>query len=92
MLGVRILGVKEDSLWNDLGIDNGDLITESGGKLIDSPQASVDLLNELESADSINLRIKTTEGRERFVDWTAPPPPSNPPLTPTGGTTPVTYG
>ena len=75
MLGVRIIGIKEDSLWNDLGIDNGDLIIESGSQLIDSPQASADLLNELGSAEAIHLRIQTTEGRQRFIDWQAPAPP-----------------
>lgn len=75
MLGVSIANVAEGSFWEELGIDSGDLVIESQGAPIDSPQASVDLLNELERAEQIRLRIRTTEGRDRWIDWDAPEPP-----------------
>jgi len=75
MHGVQIQGVREDSFWGELGIDSGDLIIEQDGRLINSPQASVDLMNYLERSATIRLKIRTTEGNDRWIDWEAPQPP-----------------
>lgn len=58
-----------------MGIDFDDLIIEMAGELIDNPQTSVDLLNYLEASETIRLKIRTPEGRDRWIDWDTPTPP-----------------
>ena len=45
------------------------------GDPIDSAQASVDLLNYVESSPVVHLKIRTGEGRDRWIDWEAEPAP-----------------
>ena len=75
MLGVSIRGVKPGSFWEELGIESEDRIVEIDGAPIDTPQASVDMMNVLERDPRIRLRILTKEGRDRWISWDAPEPP-----------------
>lgn len=74
-LAVSIRGVAPGSFWEELGIRSEDQVVELDGEPVDSPQASVDLMNALERSDRIRLRLRTKEGRDRWISWDAPPPP-----------------
>ena len=73
--GVEISQVSPGSFWQELGIDDGDVILELNGKLIDSPAASVELMNQFSRGYVLNLRIRTREGVERFIDYRTPARP-----------------
>jgi hypothetical protein len=40
--------------------------------MIDSPEASVELMNQFSRGYVLNLRVRTAEGRERFIDYRTP--------------------
>ena len=70
--GVQISNVTPGSFWEELGIEEGDIILELNGELIDTPAASVKLMNEISRAYVLNLRLQTLEGNQRFIDYRTP--------------------
>ena len=73
--GVEVSGVAPGSFWDELGIDDGDVILELNGQLINSPAASVELMNQFSRGYVLNLRLRTAEGNERFIDYRTPAEP-----------------
>jgi membrane-associated protease RseP (regulator of RpoE activity) len=72
--GVQISNVSPGSFWEELGIDDGDVIVELNGELINTPAASVQLMNQISRGYVLNLRLRTAEGEERFIDYRTPEP------------------
>ena len=70
--GVEISNVVPGSFWDELGVGDGDVILELNGELIDSPAASVELMNQFSRGFVLNLRLRTAEGLERFIDYRTP--------------------
>ncbi|MDG2334830.1 MAG: hypothetical protein P8Q97_11450 [Myxococcota bacterium] len=70
--GVEISAIEAGSFWEDLGVDEGDVVVELNGQMIDSPEASVELMNQFSRGYVLNLRVRTAEGRERFIDYRTP--------------------
>jgi general secretion pathway protein C len=57
MVGVRLNQVKPDSLYDQIGIESGDIIKALNGIEIDSPQASSRLLTEFARADEFEIEL-----------------------------------
>lgn len=55
--GFKIAGVRRGSLGHKLGLRNGDVLTEVGGKTIDSIDDALSLLPLLRSASNVNLTL-----------------------------------
>ena len=70
--GVQISNVTPGSFWEELGVEDGDIILELNGELIDTPAASVKLMNQMSRGYVLNLRLRTPEGNERFIDYRTP--------------------
>jgi S1-C subfamily serine protease len=70
-----VSGVAPGSFWDELGIDDGDVILELNGELINTPAASVELMNQFSRGYVLNLRLRTAEGNERFIDYRTPSEP-----------------
>ncbi|MDE0886511.1 MAG: hypothetical protein OSB70_13380 [Myxococcota bacterium] len=70
--GVEISAIEAGSFWEDLGVEEGDVVVELNGQMIDSPEASVELMNQFSRGYVLNLRVRTAEGRERFIDYRTP--------------------
>lgn len=70
--GVQILEVEPGSFWQEIGVESHDTIVELNGELIDSPNATVALMNALSRGYVLSLRIRDTDGRERFIDYRTP--------------------
>jgi membrane-associated protease RseP (regulator of RpoE activity) len=70
--GVQVSHITPGSFWQELGIDEGDVILELNGELIDTPAASIDLMNQFSRGYVLNVRLRTIEGRERFIDYRTP--------------------
>lgn len=61
MVGVRLNQVKPGSLYDEVGIESGDVIQSLNGIEIDSPQASSRLLTEFARADEFTIELADGE-------------------------------
>jgi len=73
--GVQISNIAPGSFWEELGVEDGDIILELNGEVIDTPAASVNLMNQFSRGFVLNLRLRTAEGVERFIDYRTPSVP-----------------
>lgn len=55
--GFKLLSIKRGSLFDRLGLRNGDVIRQINGMPLDSPQKALELYGELESGQSISLGV-----------------------------------
>lgn len=72
LLGVRIEKIEEGSLWKLMGVENGDLVLEVNGELVDDPAASVYLMNALSDDNVLVLRVRGVDGNERILEFRVP--------------------
>lgn len=70
--GVRLSRIREGSFWERLGVREGDVVLEVNGQLIDSPAASVMLMNSLSREPVLILRVRGEQGPERFLEYRSP--------------------
>ena len=71
-LGIRIGNVVEGSFWEDLGIEEGDVVLELNHRLMDEPEASTYLMNALAREPVLIMRVRDAEGVERFLEYRTP--------------------
>lgn len=71
MLGMKVDAIKEDSLFQRVGLQNGDVITEVNGVVVDRLEATSRIFDELSSAEEINVAWQTTDGEARFYQGSA---------------------
>ncbi|MED5261247.1 MAG: hypothetical protein VX574_02440 [Myxococcota bacterium] len=71
-LGVEVRNVDEGSLWDLLGFRSGDLVVEANGELVDNPAAGVQFMNSLARDSSVVVRVRGTDGEERWIDFRFP--------------------
>jgi general secretion pathway protein C len=67
-IGIRIFGVKEDSLFGMLGMENGDLIESLNGLALASPQEALEAYGRLRVADHLTARIQR-KGKDMQIDY-----------------------
>ena len=67
--GVRIVDVAPGSFWSELGVRSHDVILEFNGLLIETPSATVALMNAVSEAHRLSLRIRSAEGEIRFAEY-----------------------
>ena len=65
MVGLQVSSIKEGSVFEEIGLQNGDVITEFNGITIDSPTESTRILQEMSGADEYNLVVLGADGSER---------------------------
>ena len=68
MLGVELAAIKNGSLLQDAGFENGDIIVEMNGIAVDSPEQSAKLMTEFITARSINATVNR-KGRDVTVEF-----------------------
>jgi type II secretion system protein C len=64
MVGVQVSGIKAGSLFEELGISDGEVITHLNGIAIDSPEASAQVMLELTEATTFEVTIDGEEGTQ----------------------------
>jgi general secretion pathway protein C len=69
MVGIQLNAVKAGSLFEDMGIQNGDVITQVNGIQINSPQGSAEVLRELTESDRFELLITGPDGAARTLTY-----------------------
>jgi general secretion pathway protein C len=55
MQGIKIDSIKDASLFQKAGLQNGDVITEINGIVIDSPESNKAIFDELATADAFEI-------------------------------------
>jgi general secretion pathway protein C len=73
MVGVQVSAIKPGSLFEKMGIQDGDTITELNGMRIDSPEQSAKILLELTRSDAFTVQVEGAGGT-RTLDIDLPEP------------------
>lgn len=66
--GFKLLSIKRGSLFDRLGLRNGDVVRHVNGVPLDSPQKALELYAELESGQSVALGI-LRRGKEQILNY-----------------------
>ena len=62
MVGVQVSSIKPGGLFEKMGLQDGDVITELNGVRIDSPEQSAKILLQLSSSDRVTLQVDRAGG------------------------------
>ena len=71
MRGVEVSSIESGSLFEQIGMADGDVITELNGIKIDSPEESARILMELVDAKEFKIKVEGANG-PRELSYTAP--------------------
>jgi general secretion pathway protein C len=72
MVGMQINSIKPGSLFEEIGIQSGDTITELNGISINSPEESARILAEFSEADQFTVVVEDGSGEPRTLNFTMP--------------------
>jgi len=71
MNGVRVSSIKEGSMYEKMGLNDGDVIKGLNGIEITNPSASSKVLGELQRAETFKLTVMDENGAERVIERNA---------------------
>lgn len=69
MVGLQVNAIKPGSLFEDIGIENGDVITKLNGISIDNPQESAKVLTEFSSAENFTVDVERQDGSSDTLEF-----------------------
>ncbi len=69
MVGIQLNNVKAGSLFETIGIQDGDTITNFNGIQIDSPQGSAEVLREITQAEQFEIQVTGSDGTPRKLTY-----------------------
>lgn len=69
MVGLQVNSIKSGSLFQDLGLQDGDVITEFNGIPIDSPDQSVKIFQEFAEGTAIDVNVLRPDGSETALHF-----------------------
>lgn len=67
MVGIELSKIKEDSFFQQVGLQEGDVVTALNGIPIDSPSASAQLLGAFSSPDPVPIDVLDPSGQTRTI-------------------------
>jgi general secretion pathway protein C len=67
MVGIELSKIQEDSFFQQVGLQEGDIVTSLNGIPIDSPSASAQLLGAFSSPDPIPIDVMDSSGQTRTI-------------------------
>jgi general secretion pathway protein C len=70
MVGVQLNAIKPGSMFEQIGIKNGDVIKELNGIKIDSPEQSAKILLEFVDAKSFEVVVVNAQGSTQTFTYT----------------------
>ena len=70
MVGLQVNGIKPGSLFQEIGLQEGDVITQFNGIAIDSPDQSTRIFQELANASEFNVVVRGADGTESTKNFT----------------------
>ncbi len=68
VVGVKLYGIRRNSLLGRLGIRNGDMLRTINGFDMTSPDSALEAYSRLRSADKLSLAVKR-QNRELTIDY-----------------------
>ncbi len=71
MVGIQVSKIEAGSLFEDVGLQDGDTITAVNGEPLDNPAASKNLLDALRRGESIIGTVEGSDGSPRDIEITA---------------------
>lgn len=69
MVGVQLNAIQTGSLFEQIGIQNGDVITEFNGVHITSQQDSAAVLRQLTESSEFNVTVRGADGQPRRLNY-----------------------
>jgi general secretion pathway protein C len=69
MVGLQINAIKPGSLFEEIGIQSGDVITKLNGISIDNPQESAKVLTEFSAAESFTVDVERGDGSSDTLEF-----------------------
>jgi general secretion pathway protein C len=69
MVGVQLSSIKPGSLFEEIGIQNGDTVTQVNGITVTSPQDSAALLKELTESTDFQVSVQGSDGQSRTLNY-----------------------
>ena len=69
MVGVQLSSIKPGSLFEEIGIQNGDTVTQVNGITVTSPQDSAALLKELTESTEFQVNVTGANGQTRTLHY-----------------------
>jgi len=69
MVGFQVSSIEPGSLWEEVGIQNGDTVTQVNGITVTSPQDSAAVFNELTSASDFQVKVLGADGQTRSLTY-----------------------
>lgn len=69
MVGMQVNAIKSGSLFEEIGLNDGDVITELNGIAIDSPEQSAKLLREFSDAQEFRMVVERKDGSEDVLHF-----------------------
>jgi general secretion pathway protein C len=69
MVGVQLNSIQQGSLFEQIGIQNGDIITEFNGIHITNQQDSAAVLRQLTEASEFNVTVQGADGQPRRLTY-----------------------
>jgi general secretion pathway protein C len=69
MVGIQLNAIQPGSLFENVGIRNGDTVTEVNGIVVSGPQDSAALLKELSDANEFNISVTGEDGSTRTLHY-----------------------
>jgi general secretion pathway protein C len=73
MTGVQLNSIQPGSLFEEIGIRDGDVITQVNGIVVSSPQDSTALLRELTESNVFEVSVQGADGQPRTLSYTIQP-------------------
>jgi general secretion pathway protein C len=73
MTGVQLNSIQPGSLFEEIGIRDGDVITQVNGIVVSSPQDSAALLRELTESSQFEVNVMSSDGQPRTLSYTVQP-------------------
>jgi general secretion pathway protein C len=70
MVGLQVNGIKPGSLFQEIGLQEGDVITQFNGIAINSPDQSAKIFAELANAAQFNVVVRSADGTESTKNFT----------------------
>jgi len=70
MTGVQLNSIQPGSLFEEIGIRDGDVITQVNGIVVASPQDSAALLRELTQSNTFEVSVQGADGQPRTLTYT----------------------
>jgi general secretion pathway protein C len=69
MVGVQVNAIQPGSLLEEIGLQNGDTISEVNGVRISSPEDSTSVLRELSEASQFTVMVTGSDGQQRTLTY-----------------------